>query len=233
MRDYMRDFDSSMTGWFTLAVKWLIYICVGVFLLQLVFGQYSVLWFGASAATTLGQLKLWQLLTYMFLHGSVGHLFVNMLGLWFFGTRLEERWGTERFVKFVAVTGAGSVLIHLLLSIAVTGGRLPADFIIGISGVCYGIFLAFAMYYPEAPIYVYAIFPVKAKVLVGVMILITFLSSIGTQMGGIAHWTHLGGLIFGYLFVKFPDFFDRIPSVRLKRRRRGPQIREGNRWRDF
>lgn len=232
MREYMREFDTNMRQWFTPAVKWLIYICVGVFILQLLFEPRFTLLFGASPYTTFYHLFLWQLVTYAFLHGGVGHLVINLLVLWFFGMRLEEHWGTERFLKFVIFTAATSVLVHLVIATAIYGIVAP-QFIIGISGVCYAIMLAFAYYWPDSPIYIYAIFPVKAKILVAIMGIAVLLASVREGGSSIAHWTHLGGFLFGYVFVKFQDFFDRIPMPRLPGRRRKPQYRDGNRWRDF
>jgi membrane associated rhomboid family serine protease len=232
MRQYMSEFDSNMRQWFSPAVKWLFYLCVGVFILQLIFEPYLTFWLGASPATTLSKFFLWQLVTYAFLHGGVGHLVVNLLVLWFFGMRLEERWGTERFVKFAVFTAATSVLLHLVLASALYGIHAP-QFIIGISGVCYAIMIAFAYYWPDTPIYIYGIFPVQAKILVGIMAIAVLLSSVREASGQIAHWTHLGGFLFGYVFVKFQDFFDRIPVPRIPGRRRRPQYREGGRWRDF
>jgi membrane associated rhomboid family serine protease len=241
MRRHLGELDQHMSAWFTPAVKWLIYLCVGTFLCQLVFSAFFrpgtiEYWFAASPATTLYRFRLWQLVTYAFLHGSPMHLLLNMLGLWFFGTRLEEYWRTERFVKFVIFTAAGSVLLHLLIATALYMHNTPLSqmyfFIIGISGVCYAIMFAFAWYWPDTPIYIYAIFPVKARVLVIIMAVLILLGSVqgGSQ---IAHFTHLGGFLFGYLFVKFQSFFDRIPVPRLPRRKRGPQFNERGRWRDF
>ena len=127
MRAYMHEFDGQMNTWLTPAIKWLMYLCVGTFLLQIFFGRIIPLeyWLAASPATTLARFRLWQLVTYTFLHGGVGHLFVNLLSLWFFGMRLEDRWGTERFVKFVVFTAAGSVLLHLLIATVSTSIGQP------------------------------------------------------------------------------------------------------------
>lgn len=140
-------------------------------------------------------LRPWGPLTYMFLHGSLGHLFFNMLMLFFFGPPLEARWGEREFLKFYVICGLGGVALSYLF--------LPAS-IIGASAALYGVMLAFAMNWPNAPIYVFGIFPVMAKYLVGFMALVSLLSATGSTQGSsnVAHLAHLGGLVAGYLYLK-------------------------------
>ncbi|MGI8908542.1 MAG: rhomboid family intramembrane serine protease [Candidatus Sumerlaeaceae bacterium] len=246
MREYMQELNSNMSQWFTPAVKWLMYVCIGVFLLQFLLGRMLPLelWFAASPLTTLFGLRLWQLVTYAFLHGGPTHLLFNLLCLWFFGMRLEDKWGTERFVKFVIFTAAGAVLLHLLVATFMYLNRDPdAEMpglraqqlyfsIIGLSGVCYGIMLAFAYYWPDTPIYFWGIFPIKAKILVLILGLLVLFGSMEGE-GPIAHFTHLGGLVFSFIFIKFQSLFDRIPMPRLPGARRATPYDERGRWRDF
>jgi len=140
-------------------------------------------------------LRPWGPLTYMFLHGSLGHLFFNMLMLFFFGPPLEARWGEREFLKFYVICGLGGAALSYLF--------LPAS-IIGASAALYGVMLAFAMNWPNAPIYVFGIFPVMAKYLVGFMALVSLLSATGSTQGSsnVAHLAHLGGLVAGYLYLK-------------------------------
>ena len=148
-------------------------------------------------------LRLWQPVTYMFLHAGLFHILFNMLALWLVGTELERIWGTRYFVKFYFVTGVGAGLLTVLFSL------LPFDFarqvyasnVIGASGAIYGLLLAYAMYFPDRPIYMYFVFPIPAKYFVLILGAIAFYSSLGTT-GGVANATHLGGLIVGYLFLK-------------------------------
>src|SRR5438552_12983519 len=103
------------------------------------------------------RLWIWQPVTYMFLHAGLFHLLFNMLALWMFGTELERMWGTRYFLKFYFVTGIGAAILTVLFS------RLPFAFaeqlqhavVIGASGAIYGLLLAFALYYPDRPIYMY------------------------------------------------------------------------------
>jgi membrane associated rhomboid family serine protease len=232
LKAYFRELDSSIGQFFTPVVKWLVYLCCGVFLLQLFAPRAIIMYLGASPANTIYRGMVWQLVTYAFVHGGFGHLFFNLLALFFFGKRLEERWGSGTFIRFVFVVIVGSVLTHLLVTLS--GGLFgrPAmiySFIIGISGLVYGVMLVYALYYPNDPVYLYGILPIKVKHLVAIMGLLAFLAS-SQGSDGVAHLTHLGGLLFGYLFYRFPRFFDRIPLPSF--RRRGPQ-RMRSRWEDI
>ena len=146
---------------------------------------------------------VWQLATYMFLHGGVFHIVFNMLALWMFGTELERIWGTRYFLKFYFVTGIGAGALTVLFSL------LPFEFaqgiqrsnVIGASGAIYGLLLAYALYFPDRPIYMYFVFPIPAKIFVAIMGAIAFFSSL-SDAGGVANATHLGGLLVAYLFLK-------------------------------
>ena len=135
----------------------------------------------------------WGMLTYMFVHAGFWHLLMNMLFIFFFGPPLEERWGSEMFLKFYLVCGLGGVLLSFLFAEAT---------IVGASAACYGIMLAFAMAWPNQPVYVWGVWPVKVKWLVTFMVAISFASAIGPTRDGVAHLAHLGGVIVGFLFVK-------------------------------
>lgn len=139
----------------------------------------------------------WTPLTYMFVHGGLGHVFINMLILYFFGPPLERAWGSEKFVKYYAVAGLGGALFSLVLSPLV--GTAP---VVGASGAIYGVMLAFALNWPEVPVYIWGILPVKSKWLVAGMAFFSFYSTLTGQTGGVAEWAHLGGLVTGYLFLR-------------------------------
>lgn len=145
---------------------------------------------------------VWQLATYMFLHGGIFHIVFNMLALWMFGTELERIWGTRYFLKFYFVTGIGAGVLTVLLSLLPFGftQQLLRVNIIGASGAIYGLLLAYALYFPDRPILL-VIFPVPAKIAVTILGLIAFYSSLADN-GGVANATHLGGLLVAYLFLK-------------------------------
>ncbi|HET9948083.1 MAG TPA: rhomboid family intramembrane serine protease [Longimicrobiales bacterium] len=136
----------------------------------------------------------WGPLTYMFVHADIWHLAVNMLGLFFFGCPLEARWGERELLRYYVVCGLGGAALSLVFQ--------PVT-IVGASASVFGIMLAFAMNWPNAPIYVWGIFPVLAKYLVGFFAIVALLGASGSVQGsGIAHFAHLGGLVAGFLYLK-------------------------------
>jgi membrane associated rhomboid family serine protease len=167
------------------------------------FAPALVPYLGLVPAYVVGHFWVWQLATYMFLHGGIFHIVFNMLALWMFGAELERIWGTRYFLKFYFVTGIGAGALTVLFSL------LPFPFaqqvqhsvIIGASGAVYGLLLAYAMYFPDRPIYMYFVFPIPAKIFVAIMGAIAFFSSL-SEAGGTANATHVGGLLVGYLFLK-------------------------------
>ena len=149
---------------------------------------------------------LWQLGTYMFLHGGLTHILFNMLALWMFGTELERVWGSRYFVKFYFVTGIGAGVLTVLFSLLPFGPaqQLYRSDIIGASGAIYGLLLAYALYFPDRPIYMYLLFPIPAKIFVLIFGAIAFYASVSGVSGGVANATHLGGLLVAYLYLKSP-----------------------------
>src|SRR5918998_6901434 len=132
------------------AIKLLLIANVVVFLVALVVPEL-VMAFALIPRAVLEQFTLYQLVTYMFLHGGAGHLIVNMLGLWMFGTELERTWGTRFFTKYYFVTGVGAGITTLLWSISPLpyAESLYYSVMIGASGAIYGVLLAYAMYFPH------------------------------------------------------------------------------------
>jgi membrane associated rhomboid family serine protease len=205
MRRYSSPYASSLSfgpGPISTAIKALIGANVAVFVLQFFMAIVTDV-LGLHPLFVLRYFWVWQLATYMFLHGGIFHIVFNMLALWMFGVELERLWGTRYFLKFYFVTGIGAGLITVLFSL------LPFAFaqqvlrsnVIGASGAIYGLLLAYAMYFPDRPIYMYFVFPIPAKVFVAIIGAIAFLSSL-SEAGGVANATHLGGLIVAYLFLK-------------------------------
>ncbi len=164
----------------------------------------------------------WSPLSYMFVHWEFGHLFTNMLVLFFFGPPLESHWGGRFFLKYYLVAGLGGALFSVLLYPLIGPSAM-----IGASGAIFGLLLAFALNWPDAKIYLYFLFPVPAKWFVGVLGLFTLFATLGSGGGGVAHWAHLGGLATGFIFLRFGErigrsleraFFKEKPSrVRVER----------------
>jgi membrane associated rhomboid family serine protease len=184
------------------AIKALVIVNVAMFVVS-AFAPSITTALGLTPADVLhGQ--IWQVVTYMFLHGTIGHILFNMLALWMFGTELERMWGTPLFLRYYFATGiaaAASTILFAMVPAAITA-RLYYSVTIGASGAIYGLLLAYGLTFPNRPIYVYFVFPIPAKYFVMIMGAIALMSSIGDPGGGIAHITHLGGLVAGYALLR-------------------------------
>lgn len=184
----------------TPAVKWVIILNVVMFFATLVY-RPIVEYLGLVPERVVEQLWLWQPVTYLFLHGSAAHILFNMLGIWMFGVELERMWGTRQFIKYYAVTGIGAGLTVIavgLLPFAATAFTYVAV-TIGASGALFGLLMAFAYYFPDRPILLFLLFPIPAKYFVLIVGAMAFVSAPNSQVSEAAH---LGGLIFGYLYLR-------------------------------
>jgi membrane associated rhomboid family serine protease len=198
------------------------------------------LWLGLSPSAMVGGLQLWQPFTYMFLHSGIFHILFNMLALWMFGVELERMWGSRNFLKYYFVCGVGAALTTVLLAFTPLpfAEQLFYSLTIGASGAVYGILLAYGLYFPNRPIYMYMVFPIPAKYFVMIMGGISLLSSMGGPGGGIAHTTHLGGLVAGYLYLKggrvhlLSEIRYRYLKWRINRMRRKFDVYSGGRGSD-
>ena len=169
---------------------------VAIFCLDLFLGP----WFTQLLALwPLGDgLLPWQPATYAFLHGSVSHLFFNMLGLWMFGAELERLWGPRRFAQFYAACVLSAALVQLIVS-ALNGFVYPT---VGASGAIFGLLLAFGMTFPDRTIVpLIPPIPMKAKTFVAVYGGLELVFGVSGTMPGIAHFAHLGGMLGGYLTI--------------------------------
>jgi len=152
---------------------------------------------GGSLSTGFGP---WQLLTYALLHGGIGHLFFNMFALYMFGLPIEQAWGSKRFLIFYLVCVIGAGLVQLLTA-AVTGGVYPT---IGASGGVFGLLLAFGMMYPNQRIMLLIPpIPIRAKYFVIGYGLLTLFFGVTGGMSGVAHFAHLGGMLFGLAMILY------------------------------
>jgi membrane associated rhomboid family serine protease len=184
------------------ALKYLSGANVLVFVAQLLAPRLT-LSLGLVPVRVIGGLAIWQLATYMFLHGGMFHILFNMLALWMFGTELERIWGTRYFLKFYFLTGIGAAILTVLFSLLPFGvaTELRYSIVIGASGAIYGLLLAYGLYFPDRPIYMYLVFPIPAKYFVILMGLLAFYSSLSDN-SGVANATHLSGILVGYLLLK-------------------------------
>lgn len=138
----------------------------------------------------------WQFVTYMFMHGGVWHLVSNMLGLFIFGTACERAVGTREFVLFYLLTGVLSGIASFLVYLFSGTNAI----LLGASGALYAVMLLFSVIFPRARILLFGFIPVSAPVLVILYFAIELFSGISAYGGGIAHMTHLFGLLFGFLY---------------------------------
>ncbi len=142
----------------------------------------------------------WQLASYAFLHGSIGHLFFNMLGLWMFGSELERLWGGRRYIQFYAASVLAAAAAQLLVA-ALSGSVYPT---VGASGGLFGLLLAFGMTFPNRTIVpLFPPIPMKAKVFVAVYGGLELLLGFADSGSGVAHFAHLGGMLGGYLMLRY------------------------------
>ena len=190
-------------GRLTPAVKAIMIANLAVFVLTF-FAPALVVRLGLRPADLFGEFAVWQLVTYMFVHAGVSHIFFNMLALWMFGTELERIWGTRFFLRYYFATGIAAAITTILVSLLPypIAARLFGTVTIGASGAIYGLLLAYGLTFPNRPIYVYFVFPIAAKYFVMIMGLIALLSAAGDSGGSIAHITHLGGLVAGYVLLR-------------------------------
>ena len=127
------------------------------------------------------------------MHASIDHIFFNMFALWMFGYVLENYWGTRRFIFYYLFCGVGAGLLNMIIP-----GMGPT---VGASGAVYGILLAFGMMFPEERIYLYFLLPIKAKWFVIGYAALELFEGVFRSMDGVAHFAHLGGMLFGLLLI--------------------------------
>lgn len=133
----------------------------------------------------------------MFLHAGFGHIFFNLFALWIFGQAIENYWGTKRFVLYYFLTGIGAAMLHMWIG----GGGAPT---IGASGGVFGILLAFGMMFPNR--YIVLLIPpipIKAKYFVAIFGALELYNGITGTMNGIAHFAHLGGMVAGFILIRY------------------------------
>ena len=228
-------------GGLTPAIRAILFANIGVFVVTM-FAQGAdgsnpiINLFGLRPSAFLTQGRLWQIVTYLFLHASVSHILFNMLALWMFGVDLERRWGTQAFTRYYFFTGIGAGVSTILISL------LPLDSVqtmyraatVGASGAIYGLLMAWALVFPHRTILFMMLFPLPARVVVLIMGTIAFLSAMNVSGGVVNEFAHLGGLVAGWLYLKGPtnlrlDLKYRLTKWRMDRMRRRFDVHRGGR----
>jgi len=212
---------ASFSGYFPPGIKWLLISNTAVFLLYYLGGRtvqsHMTLVLALIAEAVVHNYFVWQPFTYMFLHGGILHILFNMLTLWMFGMQLEHDWGTRRFLKYYFLCGVAAGVCVLVVNILVGDMGTPT---IGASGAIFGLLVAFGVLYPNQVVLMNFLFPIKAKYMVIIYAVIELLLTFGPNTG-VSTIAHLGGMAFGYLYLK-----RRLPRVNL------PDVRGGYRqWR--
>jgi membrane associated rhomboid family serine protease len=195
-----------LTPW----VKKIVIACAAMYFLQVVLGSVAapiqrvlLNYFSLVPALVAFRGMIWQLVTYSLLHGGVWHLLMNMLTLWMFGSQEEMDWGPRKFLEFYlfCVVGAGLVTVAVAFMHI---GMDPATETIGASGGVYGVLVAFGVLYGDREIFLFPFpFSIKAKYLVWIIVFLVVIATFQPSQGGVANFAHLGGLFFGFVYVKF------------------------------
>ncbi len=205
----------------TPAVKMLVLICAGVFLAQSLMELFlppSVTawfnhWFGLVPSGVFPGFRLWQPLTYLFLHGGLWHLLINMLMLWMFGRELELAWGKKRFTNYFLLCGVGAGVITVIVKyIPLFWGHYPSDIpTIGASGAIFGILIANAILFPDRQIWLFPLpIMIPMRPFVGVMAAIEFFSTFQSGGDNVSHLCHLGGMLIGWIYLRRGSFLFRV-----------------------
>lgn len=174
----------------------LIAVNVAVYLLQVVTGSWLVGQFGLIPALV-ERGEIWRLFSYQFLHGGPLHLGLNMFALWMFGSELAPRWGASFFLRYYFVCAVGGGILFTLVRL---GTWVPS---VGASGAIYGILMAYAMWFPNRQVYLYFILPIRVRYLMVFLIVLETAQAIQSTGTGIAHAAHLGGMGFGYAYLRW------------------------------
>lgn len=209
--------DFGFGAGITPAVRMLLMINVAAFVVKILaeaagYGMWMRLGYLIPYAVIHG-FYLWQPVTYMFLHEGFFHILFNMFALWMFGTELERNWGTRRFFNYYFLCGIGSALVVILVNPSSLAGTL------GASGAIYGLLLAYGMLFPDRMIFLYMIIPIRAKYFVIIMGAIEFLSAIATPGSLVSHTAHLGGMIFGLLYLRGRLYYWDVRNIFFRWRR--------------
>jgi len=201
--------ETTLNSAVPLVVKALLIVNVLLFLLEIYFGDLLIskfaLWpiefsSGVRFDLTHPHFQLPQLVTYAFLHGSVIHLTLNMYALWMFGSRIENLWGSKVFAIYYFICVIGAAFIQLIVS-SQGQNHYPT---IGASGGVFGVLLAFGMFFPhERLLLIFPPIPIQARTFVIMYGIIELWFGVTGTAQGIAHFAHLGGMLFGFLLIQY------------------------------
>jgi membrane associated rhomboid family serine protease len=206
----------------TPVIKKLLITMGAMFLLQEFVSNRIVLFLGLVPGLVWHNFYLWQLGTYIFLHGGISHILFNLLALWMFGGELENYWGSKKFLLYFFFCGIGSGIVTVISTMLLT--PLYQGYpVIGASGAIYGLLLAFGWLFPNRQILLYFLFPIPARYFVILFGFLEFFYFSRGGGGGISHITHLGGLLFGIFYMAYPVIRQKIRQASYRKwTQRGP-----------
>jgi rhomboid family protein len=207
-----------MTKWVGLIIT----ANIAAFVMQL---QFPAITDALAFVPALSLLRPWTVVTYMFLHANFSHIFFNMLVLYFFGPRVEDRLGGGRFLTLYFVSGLSGAATSMVFS--------PHSPIIGASAAVFGVELAFAYFWPRAQLLIWGIVPVEARTLIVIMTIISVVGGAGIWMHGIAHFAHLGGFLGGWLVLRLSGVRrveDKLRPVQMRERTVKASPGDAERW---
>jgi membrane associated rhomboid family serine protease len=221
----------------TPAVQWLIAANVGVYFLQLTLIGADNMFAGLGLEPSEFPAKWWTIVSYMFVHAGLWHIAFNMLSLWMFGPRIEHLWGARSFLYFYLWCGIGGAIAHLLLE--------GSAGLVGASAAIMGVLLAYALRWPDEEVFLFGVIPMKTRWLVAWLVVINLAMGVSSTKGGsgIGWFAHLGGLAFGWIYLRVSAFggldnfrrwvapvpdepedgFRAVPRTRPRRDRAAPQ----------
>lgn len=195
---------------FTRWVKRIIIACVAIYFLQVLLrafshsGEADLLRFGSLVPALVMHGWVWQLVTYSFLHVSVWGVLINMLMIWMFGAQLEQDWGPGRFLEFYIFCVVGAGLATMAVAYSRIPGTSPGFETLSAAGGVMAVLMAFGMLYGNQEILMFPLpFMMKAKYMVGIMIILVVIATFDPREGGVTNLTPLSGILFAYLYVKF------------------------------
>jgi membrane associated rhomboid family serine protease len=154
---------------------------------------YPVLFYQLLLIPAMIPVRPWTLITYMFLHGGLGHILFNMFALYIFGSRVELRLGSRKFLMLYLISGITGGLLSLVFT--------PRAYIIGASGAVFGVSFAFAYFWPRDRIYIWGVLPIEARWLVILTAGIAIFGGFTGAQRGIAHFAHLGGYVGAWFYL--------------------------------
>jgi membrane associated rhomboid family serine protease len=212
-----RRYNFDWRGFITPGVKLIVLICSGVFLVQtladLLLGREAAfhlitLKFGLSPGSIVHLGYIWQPFTYIFLHGGLFHLLINMLMLWMFGRELEQIWGKRKFLNYFFLCGVGAGLIEVAVKMLPMFSKEAALVpTIGASGAIFGILIANAILFPDRRIWLIPLpVTIPMRPYVAVMVAIEFFGTLSSGGDNVSHLCHLGGMLVGYIYLRRGSF---------------------------